>query len=883
MSGSGDLSQSASSQLVHERYPWSTYSPLVLGSFTWWPAGSGRVDGDLRKHLQRVRLAWITLLILLYGLILSIVSADRQITAGVRGGIVDEFFPDAEKVSERIRDGEVSPGGTEFMHADDVAGTLAWFTSFCRMKQATDDHIKDTWSCSLTDINFGETSASRWDATDNRGLPDDKTDNIHYIQKEPVLNFSVSQERTNRAQQRMNALEKICSRRFLTDHFAVGDDPVIESKSGSQEPSAGFRDPKQFSENFLQDILPGFVLANDFEELGGDPYLGLDSIELRLREIKRGVEADTHHVQKTEGNVSRQPLASFLEKDRPRTLKKHLAHNLLAQNATLLRHAGLRNRKASRQSVVSADGYRDDNRNGEKPAYNAGCFDRSDIGGVIRQVWEVADRDEDLRVPLDGSDAKTIVNMLGSAEDAEVLMGKLHEHDADKDGIVSIEEYYSFVQHNLNLIKMPGRGYLTAKCRNHHFGLIGLCKPSHITASYIAKRVRRQEGGVYSPLDEVRVNIFFRSAGMSYGSGWYNFQYEVTTVGAIGDKGLVCFVMMSLFLLLGCSLFALDFLATVVLLPLNICRLRQLRIPAGTSFADAKAMIWSRVNALLDHFGCRCRYISFTQLCLELSISILLVVSIALSVNESLTPVYVPTGSRDQECIEAKLATDLEWMSASFQGQLRKRGLTPLQYVHYCRPELTGIQKATEMMSATLFQSKERPYGFVLALMFLRACQCLEHSRRLRWLPQTLALARPRVFEFLVAYVLLVVAFAAVLHIQFGDLYVQYSSFGQSFTCLFLYSLGDTDRATDGLHPFIEKSSTEISLYLLAYTLIIVTICLNVFTTIVMDAYSHASGTSVVEKILQDRDDDYTRSLIRVFAENPAEWHTGDDDEEGKV
>eukprot|EP00928_Gymnodinium_smaydae_P012364 TRINITY_DN14487_c0_g8_i1.p1 TRINITY_DN14487_c0_g8~~TRINITY_DN14487_c0_g8_i1.p1 ORF type:complete len:919 (-),score=137.37 TRINITY_DN14487_c0_g8_i1:161-2803(-) len=876
-SGVAPRRSTSSQRQRNERFPLSTFSPLVCAGLKWWPEGTGRVDGELRMQLQRVRLAWIIALIMLYGIILINLSVDQQVTAGARVEQVDEFFPDAGKASERIKEGEVVAGGKEYMHADDVAQTLAWFTTFCRMKQATDDHIKDSWLCNLMDINIGDTNAARWDASMNRALPDDQTDSVNYIKKVPVFDFSVPQQEKNVSKQRLEAMQQICSRRFLTDHFVIGDDPIKESKGGSPEPSAGFRDPEQFARNYLKDILPGFVLDEDFEELGDDPHLGLESIDEHLNAIRNGEDGDADDSDlKSERENSVRSLTSMLEKDAQSSVKSYVAQSMRALNST--RHSRTRNRKASRQGTLRGDDEDDD----EAP-YHSGCFDRSDIGGVIREVWEVADRDADLQVTLHQPGAKKIASMLGDDEDREVIMTKLYESDADADGKLSVDEYYSFVRRNLHLMKIPGRGYLSAKCRNHHFGLVGLCKPSHIVATYVARRIQRKAEGVYVPLEEVRTKISFTNAGTADGSGWYNFQYEITTVSAMGQRGIGCLVIMCMFLLLVSLLFVYDFVATVISWPLNIWRLFQLRIPSGMSFLDAKTLVWARLNALLDHRGCRCRYVSFTQLCLELSISILLVISTAEAARESLTPVYLPSGSHDQLCLKATLTTDLEWMSASFHGQQRRRGLTPLEYVFYCRPDLSRMQKITEMTNSILFEAHDHPYGFVLALMCLRACQLLEHSRRLKWLPQTLALARPKVCEFLVAYTLLVAAFATVLHIQFGDLYAQFSSFKQSFVCLFLYSLGDTDRATEGLHAFIEKSSTEVTMYLLAYTLIVVTICLNVFTTIIIDAYSSVCGKEGVEKILKDRDDEYTRSLIRAFAENPEEWYDEADEDGNNV
>eukprot|EP00928_Gymnodinium_smaydae_P096742 TRINITY_DN8606_c0_g4_i1.p1 TRINITY_DN8606_c0_g4~~TRINITY_DN8606_c0_g4_i1.p1 ORF type:complete len:904 (+),score=113.97 TRINITY_DN8606_c0_g4_i1:67-2778(+) len=857
------------------------FCPLVLQRAL--PRGTGKIEGQARTGLQLIRLSWMAILAVVYAVVLYDLVESPEVTSGVRQEIVDELFPDGGKASERLKEGEVTAGAKEFVHSDDVAQTLTWFTTFCRMKAATDDHIMDAWSCTLNDIAIGQTSVSRWDASTNRGLPDDGTDSTKALRQRRVYNFSVSQEDAQVSEDRYKAAQQICSQRFLNDHMVIGDDPISERAGGSPEPSAGFKDPEQFAENYIDSILKEFSVAGEFEELGGDPEVGLDQIVETLDDIKSSVKErhDNTTVQKENNEsseetavlqeVNRSEDVGAVESDREGATAKipeAAPSSLLARSVTKRRS---RQRRTTSCSVLGADGDDDDE---EDPVetYSPQCFDRTDIGGIVRQAWRTADRDGDLKIAFDEQGAKRLARFLAKEDEQDAMVAKLKSHDRDKDGEFSVYEYFEFIRKNMDSLSVPGRGYLATKCRNHHFGLLSLCKPTHITVTYTTLRVERGKAGEYRGFESLVTRLHFTAAGGNQKAGWYRLQYQISAYSAWGDKGLWQLMLMSATLLLMMFALVLDFLLTILFLPVSLLRLLCLRIPRGTSLEDANKKVASRINVLFDWRMCRSRYLTFSQLVVENAIAAAFVLSLYQAVKEAFTPSFTSSGAHSPTCMKALLDMDLEWMKASLAGTVTKRGLTPFEYLLQCRNDMDTIPKYAELVNVLFFESNGKVSGFVLALMFLRVSQILEFWQSMKWLPNTLALARPKVIEFTVAYGLLISAFSVVIHIQFGDLYAQYSSLPLSFIALLMYSFGDTDRATDGMYPFLESSGTAINMYLLAYTLIVVTICLNVFTTIVIDAYTAATDPDEVVKVLEERDCNSKVWLLHRFAEDPSEY-----------
>lgn len=82
---------------------------------------------------------------------------------------------------------------------------------------------------------------------------------------------------------------------------------------------------------------------------------------------------------------------------------------------------------------------------------------------------------------------------------------------------------------------------------------------------------------------------------------------------------------------------------------------------------------------------------------------------------------------------------------------------------------------------------------------------------------------------------------------------------------MLLYSFGSTERAPYGSKPFIEVGSSHLHAALFFYTVFAVTIILNMFTTIVIDAFTAEGDPERYEKIYKEETQSLTSQLLQVF------------------
>merc|ERR1712032_1806032 len=138
-------------------------------------------------------------------------------------------------------------------------------------------------------------------------------------------------------------------------------------------------------------------------------------------------------------------------------------------------------------------------------------------------------------------------------------------------------------------------------------------------------------------------------------------------------------------------------------------------------------------------------------------------------------------------------------------------------------------------------------------LLYFRAMMLfLSHVPGLRWLPVTITLASVRSLYFGLAHCVLVAGFATVAYIQFGARWVQFSSFSRAFWELFILSCGVPGTVFDDIYPFQERASSIASMYLAMYLILAVSIGLNFFTTIILDAYNLALDPSAANIMIQN-------------------------------
>lgn len=91
-------------------------------------------------------------------------------------------------------------------------------------------------------------------------------------------------------------------------------------------------------------------------------------------------------------------------------------------------------------------------------------------------------------------------------------------------------------------------------------------------------------------------------------------------------------------------------------------------------------------------------------------------------------------------------------------------------------------------------------------------------------------------------FMLILFAFALMAHTLFGNIFIQYASLGKSVKAMLLYSFGFGDfvGVTSGINPQIEDKAFQLTVLHLVFTILLVVIMLNIFTSIVVDAYQVA-------------------------------------------
>ncbi|CAJ1428958.1 unnamed protein product [Effrenium voratum] len=205
-----------------------------------------------------------------------------------------------------------------------------------------------------------------------------------------------------------------------------------------------------------------------------------------------------------------------------------------------------------------------------------------------------------------------------------------------------------------------------------------------------------------------------------------------------------------------------------------------------------------------------------------------------------------------------------DWIVRSLTGENVQHGLTMLTYINECT-DLRGISYFGEVTYQIVFQEDGNVHALVVGLIFLRVLEGFSLSKRLSWLPRTIFLAKNKLFNFVLAYVCLVAGFALLMTLYFGDLFQQYCTLASSCYTLLLFSFGLSERAMYGAEPFVERSSTHLLFMLFLFTVFVVTIILNMFTTIVIDAFAAESDPKRYQAAYKEEITTLTNHLLTIF------------------
>lgn len=515
--------------------------------------------------------------------------------------------------------------------------------------------------------------------------------------------------------------------------------------------------------------------------------------------------------------------------------------------------------------------------------YGTGCFETSDIVGQLMDDFAERDANHDgVLSKVEG------LNMLKDIfdTDAQNAWRLFVKADQNKDMYIDVEEYLDIAYTHRSELKLSARGYLSESCRNHHWGLISLCKPKVVVAEFRVQNVHSQPGGFRDLGVFLHVALRFEALGTNQDSGWYQVQIDMYGGKAPGIHSVYSLVMCATSIVLMTTLLLIDLVLTVTSWPRNLVRLWQFRIrpsPGLKGRVYEMRKLRRYLTSLLDGREVRLYFLNTTWLFLELVIGVCFVGAVLSSVFCATESTVIPMGrGDDKDCIDTFFVEDIAYAKQMLHGQVGnvRRGISPVSFIWHCREQDGALWQMIAILYETLFSS--RLHAGVTVLLFIRCIQAFEFTQYLNWLPATLRLAAAKLANFMLMFILIVTGFAVLMHLSFGRFYWQYSSVWKACVSLLFYSFGMVDRAMEGTHPFIDDVSTVVVIYLFFFLVTVVTIGLNVFTTIVLEAFAMASTAEGATKVKKERNLKIPRVLQQFFfiADTEDEDEDEDDDQE---
>eukprot|EP01066_Platyproteum_vivax_P013957 Platyproteum_vivax@DN6286_c0_g1_i5.p1 len=126
---------------------------------------------------------------------------------------------------------------------------------------------------------------------------------------------------------------------------------------------------------------------------------------------------------------------------------------------------------------------------------------------------------------------------------------------------------------------------------------------------------------------------------------------------------------------------------------------------------------------------------------------------------------------------------------------------------------------------------------------------------------------------FGILFAVMLVGFALLMNSLFGSLFTQFCTLPRSIYVLLLYAFGfeKTADIMGQVNPWIEVTAYNVQVALLVFQIVVVTILLNVFTTIIINAYSAASSGETAEVKLATMQSDAWDTLREWYGMTPEE------------
>ena len=379
-------------------------------------------------------------------------------------------------------------------------------------------------------------------------------------------------------------------------------------------------------------------------------------------------------------------------------------------------------------------------------------------------------------------------------------------------------------------------------CRNHHWGLLHLCRPLAFHVSFlIFHKVPGSAsfGTSFNESESHQVEWFFirmtfeRVDSTNQWSGLYVCRLELREERVLdspltGDfikDGLLAFGVFSVMLW-----FITQSLGTFIFfLPRNCCALLALKRDEENQHRLVPLHVFKEH---LSHFlvgrASRLKCVNHFEAVMEIIVSVFMLAGVLRSIFNGADPCSI----------------------------------------NDCRDH-SGLQQTIEK-SYVLFLDDDPCHGTAWLLLYVTIVFAfLSLFDQLRWLPSVILLCAKRIMMFLLAYGLLLCGFGIVMYIAFGPRYAQFATPARSCSELLFLTCGMPMAVFDDLHPFQDPHSTEVAFMLALYCLFMSIIGLNFFTTIILDAYAQARDIHSADAQLQLMGDDVCRSLMLLLGLEP--------------
>ncbi|CAK0836629.1 unnamed protein product [Prorocentrum cordatum] len=210
------------------------------------------------------------------------------------------------------------------------------------------------------------------------------------------------------------------------------------------------------------------------------------------------------------------------------------------------------------------------------------------------------------------------------------------------------------------------------------------------------------------------------------------------------------------------------------------------------------------------------------------------------SMRDSFAAVVPRVGKVSSDCesvYENKILSFADRLDDVKNGVVRddSRLISPVQFITHCLED--EVDRFSALYYEILFDDN-RTHGLALFLFLCRLLDICMAFRGTAWIGFTVALAARKLMYFLVLYVLVICCFGAIMEVSFGNNFLQFRSLPQACLALILFTFGQSENAFRGVYPMEEYHGFWVSIYMLVFAIMVITVAMQFFVSIVLDAYN---------------------------------------------